>query len=146
MHCCISFNCSGYLKEWLLDWFQYFNLFSVMFLQLCWNLLTLRLILNSQVAIKFCVLCSPWCAWFVLDADRAVPEGWAYYPRPPEGGGIIRHLYSLCCSRAQQQTSAGNSGITAHSHIELQYYWAILVILIFQHFIIKQLFLYCVFI
>lgn len=53
---------------------------------------------------------SPWSEGSVLVAHRAVQEGWTHYSRSPEGGSILRHLHSICCSGAQQQAGAGHTG------------------------------------
>lgn len=53
---------------------------------------------------------SPWSERSVLVAHWAVQERWTHYSRSPEGGSLLWHLYSICCSGAQQQAGAGHTG------------------------------------
>lgn len=95
--------------------------------QLC-ELILLMSAVNTILNIASCHLisrfiscplptCSPWSEGSVLVTNRAVQERWTYYPRPAEGGGILRHLHGIGCSGAQQQAGASHTGTCLHALI-----------------------------
>lgn len=60
------------------------------------------IILWLILPLFFILVClpSPRSEGSVLDAHRAVQEGRTYYSRSPEGGSVLWHIHSICCSGA----------------------------------------------